>query len=91
MFQFELGDLRHLERLIKVGDQLFDYPIKPDRAVQFFKDPRHHLYLAFHKEGIVGFASGFHYLHPDKDPMLFVNEVGVLEEYQNLGIERELV
>jgi ribosomal protein S18 acetylase RimI-like enzyme len=36
-------------------------------------------------------ASGFHYVHPDKDPVLFVNEVGVMEAYQNQGIGRQMV
>ena len=36
-------------------------------------------------------ASGFHYVHPDKDPELFINEVGVIEAYQNQGIGRALV
>lgn len=82
------GDLAAMER---VGDKLFDYPVKPNRAKEFLDDPRHHLFIAIHEEKIVGMASGFHYVHPDKDPELFVNEVAVLEEYQNKGIARELV
>lgn len=80
-----------LEGLIKVGDQLFDNPIKPDRATEFLNDPRHHLILALHDHEVVGMASGFHYVHPDKDPALFIDEVGVVEEYQSKGIGRQLV
>ena len=36
-------------------------------------------------------ASGFHYVHPDKDPSMFINEVGVIDDFQNQGIGRELV
>ncbi len=36
-------------------------------------------------------ASGLNYVHPDKDPQLFVNEVSVVEEFQNKGMGRELV
>ncbi|MGI9550561.1 MAG: GNAT family N-acetyltransferase [Aurantibacter sp.] len=83
-----VDDLPAIER---AGNQLFDHQIKKNRAVEFFNDVRHHLALAFHKDEAVGMASGFHYVHPDKDPALFVNEVGVMEAYQNQGIGRKLV
>ena len=79
-----INDLRATEL---VGERLFDYPIKIDRAKEFLGDPRHHLVLAFHKRDIVGMASGFHYVHPDKDPTLFVNEVSVLDGYQTMGLD----
>ncbi|QCW98581.1 GNAT family N-acetyltransferase [Aggregatimonas sangjinii] len=74
-----------------VGEALFDYPILKNRTVEFLNDPRHHLALAFEHDTIVGMASGVHYVHPDKDPSLFINEVSVLEGYQNHGIGRSLV
>jgi len=80
-----------LSALEKVGDQLFDYPIKRNRAIEFLNDPRHHLVLAFHVDNIVGMASGFHHVHPDKDPALFIDEVGVLEGFQGKGIGSGLV
>lgn len=89
--EFRLAGLNDLEALETVGDNLFDHPIKPDRAREFLADPRHHLYLAWDESKIVGMASGFHYVHPDKEPAMFVNEVGVVDEYQNRGIGRTLV
>lgn len=89
--EIRLASLEDLPTLEKVGDRLFDHPIKRNRAIEFFKDPRHHLFLAFSKGEVVGMASGFHYVHPDKDPELFINEVGVIEAYQNQGIGRKLV
>lgn len=83
-----IDDLSVLE---EVGDQLFDYPIKRNRTIEFLSDSRHHLFLAFDKEKVIGMASGFHYVHPDKDPTLFINEVAVLESFQNRGIGRKLV
>lgn len=47
--------------------------------------------LAFHMENIVGMASGFHHVHPDKDPALFIDEVGVLAEFQGKGLGNKLV
>jgi len=83
-----INDLSALE---DVGDQLFDYAIKRNRAEEFLNDPRHHMVLAFHMEHIVGMACGFHYVHPDKDPALFIDEVGVLVEFQGKGLGSKLV
>ncbi|MFS4445626.1 GNAT family N-acetyltransferase [Maribacter sp. 2307UL18-2] len=86
--QATIHDLNALE---KVGDALFDYSIKRDRAIEFLNDSRHHLFLALDGSKVVGMASGVHYVHPDKDPSLFINEVSVLEEYQKQGIGKILV
>ncbi|MEX0289773.1 MAG: GNAT family N-acetyltransferase [Flavobacteriaceae bacterium] len=88
---FKLGGLEDLPAMIKVGAQLFDHDLKEPRAREFLSDPRHHIVLAYFENGIIGMASGVHYVHPDKDPQLFINEVGVIEEYQNKGIGRQLV
>lgn len=85
-----LATFDDLPALQSVGDRLFDYPIKPNRTMEFMEDKRHHLALAYHGDAVVGTASGFHYVHPDKDPILFVNEVAVLDEYQGNGIGRRL-
>ncbi len=47
--------------------------------------------MALASEGVVGMASGVIYVHPDKEPSLFINEVGVLEPFQGKGIGKELV
>ncbi|MEM7381924.1 MAG: GNAT family N-acetyltransferase [Bacteroidota bacterium] len=83
--------MEDLEALTKVGADLFDHEIKPDRAEEFLKDPRHHLILAFSEDNIVGMASGFHYVHPDKEAELFINELGVLPAFQNKGIGRKMI
>ncbi|WP_425234749.1 N-acetyltransferase family protein [Ulvibacterium sp.] len=85
-----LATIDDLPALESVGDRLFDYPIKPNRTIEFLEDKRHHLVLACSGEVVVGMASGLHYVHPDKDPHLFVNEVSVLDEFQNKGIGRKL-
>lgn len=89
--EIKLADLSDLSAIEKVGDKLFDYPIKVDRAKEFFEDSRHHLVLGYLNGEVIGMASAFHYVHPDKDPTLFVNEVSVLEEHQSQGLGRELV
>jgi len=89
--EIRLATVEDLKAIEKVGDALFDHAIKRNRAIEFFNDSRHHLFLAFDGAEVVGMASGFHYVHPDKDPELFMNEVGVLDAYQNRGIGTELV
>lgn len=90
-FIIRIATLEDLAAMVKVGDKLFDNKIKPNRAKEFLEDPRHHLLIAYYHGKIVGIASAFHYVHPDKDPALFINEVGVIDDFQNKGIARNLV
>ena len=83
--------LKDVASLEAVGDHLFDYPIKKNRAVEFLEDPRHHLIIALIQDKVIGMISAIHYVHPDKDPMLFIIEAGVIDEFQNQGIGRTLV
>ncbi len=83
--------LDDLDAMVAAGEALFDNPVIPERTIEFLADPRHHLLLAFDGDAVVGMASALHYVHPDKDPALFINEVGVLESHQNRKIGRNLV
>lgn len=89
--EIRMATMADIPALIDVGDALFDYPIKPARAAEFINDNRHHLIIALSDGKIIGMASSIHYVHPDKDPALFITEVSVLEEFQNRGIGRALV
>ncbi len=75
-----------LGRLLAVTEGLFDMALKPAQAEAFLGDPNHLLVLAFEGEEAVGMASGQIMFHPDKDPALFVNEVGVRETHRRRGI-----
>lgn len=77
--------------LDNVAPDVFDNPIDPRWTAVFFADPRHHLVVALDGDLVVGFASGVHYVHPDKAPELFVNEVGVAPAYQQQGIGRRVL
>lgn len=89
--EYKLADTSDLSAMIEAGDNLFDYPIKKKRAIEFLEDSRHHLFLAYDDLKLVGMVSALDYVHPDKDPNLFINEASVLEAYQNQGIGQELV
>ncbi len=82
------GDAGRLER---VAPEVFDEEVSPEYTAEFLADPRHHLVVALDEDVVVGFASGVHYIHPDKPPELFVNEVGVAAAHQRQGIARQLL
>ncbi len=82
------GDAQTLER---VAPDVFDHPIDPALSTEFADDPRHHLAVALDTDTIVGMASAVHYVHPDKRPELWINEVGVAPAYQRTGLGRRLM
>jgi aminoglycoside 6'-N-acetyltransferase I len=81
--------------LDKVAPDVFDHAIDPALMAEFLADPRHHLAvalaLALAGGQVVGMASAVHYVHPDKPPELWINEVGVAPPYQRRGIGRQLL
>jgi len=82
------GDAAILDR---VAPGVFDHDVDPRWTAEFFADPRHRLVVALDAETVVGMASAVHYVHPDKAPELFVNEVGVAPSHQGQGIGRRLM
>lgn len=70
---------------------VFDWPVDTARCAEFFADPRHHLAVAIRDGTVIGIASGVHYVHPDKDPELFINEIGVAPDFRRQGIGRRLL
>ena len=77
--------------LRRVAPHVFDGPVDARWSAEFFADPRHHLAVALDDGEVVGMASGVHYVHPDKPPELWVNEVGVAPTHQGHGIGRRLL
>ena len=77
--------------LDKLAADVFDYDIAPRWRDEFFADPRHHLVVALDGDLVVGMASGVHYVHPDKAPEKWINEVGVAPTHEGQGIGRRLV
>jgi len=77
--------------LSNVAPDVFDGPMDPRHTAEFFADPRHHLAVALDGDLVVGMASGVHYLHPDKPPELFINEVAVSPQWQGQGLGRQML
>ena len=77
--------------LDNVAPGVFDNALDPRLVAEFIDDSRHHLAVAIDQGQVVGFASGVHYVHPDKPPELWINEVGVAHSHQGQGIGRAVV
>ena len=87
-------------RILKSGDEailntvsadVFDNALEPALVAEFLRDERHHLAVAIEDGQVVGFASGVHYVHPDKPPELWINEVGVAPSHHRRGIGRAIL
>ncbi|HXO04153.1 MAG TPA: GNAT family N-acetyltransferase [Candidatus Sulfotelmatobacter sp.] len=72
--------------LMRVAAEVFDNPIDPELVREFLEDSRHHISVAIDDGIVVGFASGVHYIHPDKPPELWINEVAVAPTYRRRGL-----
>jgi ribosomal protein S18 acetylase RimI-like enzyme len=77
--------------LTQVAPGVFDHDVDPALSAEFLRDPRHHLAVALESGSVVGFASGVHYVHPDKPAELWINEVGVAPTHQRQGLGRKLL
>ena len=77
--------------LERVSDDVFDGPVDPIWCTEFFKDERHHLAVAIEEGTVVGMVSAVHYVHPDKAPQLWINEIGVATTHRRRGIGRQLL
>ena len=74
-----------------VADSLFDSPVSSLLTAEFLNDPRHHLVVALDAARVIGFVSAVHYVHPDKAPELWINEVSVATAYRRQGLARQLI
>ena len=82
---------RDIDILDRCADDVFDKTISRRFAAEFLGDARHHVVVAIEDNVVIGMATGVHYVHPDKAPQLFINEVGVASSHRGRGIGRELL
>jgi aminoglycoside 6'-N-acetyltransferase I len=74
-----------------VATDVFDHPIAANWTAEFLTDLRHHLVVAVSDGCVVGMASAVHYIHPDKAPQLWINEVGVAPDFRRQGVGSQLI
>src|SRR4051812_20147472 len=86
-----LLDAESVHVLDCVAPGVFDFAVDPHFTREFLADPRHHLAVARDGGTVVGMCSAVHYVHPDKAPQLWINEVGVAPTHRRRGIARALL
>ena len=77
--------------LNNVAPGVFDNSPDPTLVAQFLGDHRHHMAVAIDRGQVVGFASGVHYVHPDKPPEMWINEVGIAPSHQGRGLGKAIM
>jgi ribosomal protein S18 acetylase RimI-like enzyme len=90
---FEIKILRRGDEgiLASVAEGTFDYAVDRGLAEEFLNDARHHLAVGLEKGVVIGMASAVHYVHPDKRPELWINEVGVAPAHRGQGLGKALL
>ena len=89
--QFRLLGPHDASVLDHVAPDVFDHAVDRRWTAELLADARHHLAVAVEDGVVVAMASGVHYVHPDKAPQLFVNEVGVAPTHQGQGLGRRVL
>jgi len=82
------GDEAVLEN---VTADVFDGDVCHHLTKEFLDDNRHHLVIAEKGGKVIGFVSAVHYVHPDKGPELWINEVGVSPTHQGCGVGKAML
>jgi aminoglycoside 6'-N-acetyltransferase I len=77
--------------LERVADGVFDNEVDTALTAEFLSDARHHLIVAIENDTVVGMITAVNYIHPDKAPQLWINEVGVAPSHHRRGIGRDLL
>jgi ribosomal protein S18 acetylase RimI-like enzyme len=80
------------EHRVKAAERLFDDPVDLEGTRRFLADDANHLLIAYIEGEPAGFVSGTELIHPDDSrPEVFLNELGVDEEFRGRGIGTALV
>lgn len=91
MFTVQFLTPADIPLLLNAAKDVFDYAVNENYAREFLDDPRHHIVVALVDGVVIGFASAVHYIHPDKPPELWINEVGVAAPHQGRGIAKVIL
>lgn len=79
------------DALERVAPDVFDGPVRARWTREFLADSRHHIIVAIDDGVVVGMVTAVDYVHPDKAPQLWVNEIGVAPSHRRRGIGRRLL
>ena len=77
--------------VMKVAEDVFDEPVRPDRLAAYLAEPGHFMIVALADSVVVGQCAAVIHRHPDKVSELYVDEVGVSPAFQRQGIARKML
>ncbi|TPI66431.1 GNAT family N-acetyltransferase [Mesorhizobium sp. B3-1-3] len=77
--------------VMRVADNVFDEPVRPDRLAAYLAAPGHFMIVAIVDQTVVGQCAAVIHRHPDKVSELYIDEVGVAPPFQRQGIARKML
>lgn len=80
-----------LPMLAAASSDLFDAPVTAARLSRYLAAPEHMMLIAFEDGFAIGQARGMIQHHPDRDPELYVETLGVAPRHRRRGVARTLV
>ena len=79
------------EALVHAAEDLFDDAPLAAQTQAFLASERDFIWFAYLGKEAVGFVSATVLIHPDKEPHIFVNELGVDDDHRRQGIGSKLM
>ncbi|MBZ9921897.1 GNAT family N-acetyltransferase [Mesorhizobium sp. BR1-1-12] len=76
---------------MRVADDVFDEPVRPDRLAAYLREPGHFMVVALADGVTVGQCAAVIHRHPDKMTELYIDELGVSPAFQRQGIARKML
>ncbi|TPJ33971.1 GNAT family N-acetyltransferase [Mesorhizobium sp. B2-8-3] len=77
--------------VMRVADDVFDEPVRPDRLAACLAAPGHFMIVAIVGQTVVGQCAAVIHRHPDKVSEFYIDEVGVAPPFQRRGIARKML
>lgn len=71
--------------LARIAPDVFDHDIQADRLAAYVADERHALFVAVEDDVVVGQIRGSIHLQPDRDPDLYIDNLGTTPERKRRG------
>jgi aminoglycoside 6'-N-acetyltransferase I len=77
--------------LARVGEDVFDEPIDPERVTAYLAEPGHIMLVALADDEVVAQVAAVIHRHPDKPTELYLDEVGVAPDFRRQGLAKRMV
>jgi len=77
--------------VMRVADDVFDEPVRPDRLSAYLASPGHFMIVAIVDQIVVGQCAAVIHRHPDKVSELYIDEIGVAPPFQRQGIASRML